>query len=213
MGLKHKSDIARNLKDFIERTETQTGKHVKILRSDGGGEYTGKALTKYLRGKGIKPELTTPDTPQHNGVAEQMNQTLLDKVRTMLIDADLPEVYWFKALIYAAHLHNVSPTRALDNTTPEEAWSGNKPDVSHLHIFGSKAFVHVPASQCHKLSTKSLICTFLGHAENRKAFRLVHCPTHRFLESRDIIFVVARGLITGMMQCPCFASGACEAVR
>ena len=73
VGLKHKSDVARNLKDFIERAETQTGNRVKILRSDGGGEYTGKALTEYLHGKGTKQELTTPDTPQHNGVAKRMN--------------------------------------------------------------------------------------------------------------------------------------------
>ena len=105
-----------------------------------------------------------------------MNRTLLDKVRAMLIDADLPEIYWFEALVYATHLHNVSPTRALDNTTPEEAWSGNKPDVSHLRVFSSKAFMHVPTAQRDKLSAKSLLCTFLGHAENCKAFRLVHRP-------------------------------------
>jgi transposase InsO family protein len=188
VGLKHKSDVARNLKDFIARAETETGKRVKVLRSDGGGEYTGNLLTEYLKGKGIKQELTTPDTPQHNGVAERMNRTLLDKVRAMLSDADLPEVYWFEALAYAAHLHNVSPTRALDDMTPEEAWSGNKPDVSHLRVFGSKAFVHVPDVQRSKLGAKSLICTFLGQAENRKAFRLVHRPTRRFLESRDVVF-------------------------
>ena len=176
VGLKHKSDVARNLKDFIAHAETQTGERVKVLRSDGGGEYIGNTLTEYLKEKGIKQELTTPDTPQHNGVAERMNRMLLDKVCAMLTDADLPEIYWFEALVYAAHLHNVSPTHALDNTTPEEAWSGNKPDVSHLRVFSSKAFVHVPTAQRDKLGAKSLLCTFLGHAENCKAFRLVHRP-------------------------------------
>ena len=71
---------------------------------------------------------------------------------------------------------------------PEEAWSSNKLDVSHLRIFGSKAFVHVPDIQCSKLRAKSLICTFLGQAENWKAFQLVHQPMRRFLESRDIVF-------------------------
>lgn len=80
VGLKHKSNVAQNLKDFIACTETETSKHIKALRSDGGGEYTGNLLTKYLKGKGIKQELMTPDTPQHNRVAECMNRTLLDKV-------------------------------------------------------------------------------------------------------------------------------------
>jgi transposase InsO family protein len=49
---------------------------------------------RYSKEKGIKHEITMPDTPQQNGVAERMNRTLLDKVRAMLVDADLPESYW-----------------------------------------------------------------------------------------------------------------------
>jgi transposase InsO family protein len=187
-GLKHKSDVAQHLKDFISRSETETGHLLKVLRSDGGGEYTGSTLVQWLNTKGIKRELTTPDTPQQNGVAERMNRTLLDKVRSMLTDAELPDTYWYDALLYAAHLHNVSPTRALEDMTPEEAWSGNKPDVSRLRVFGCKAFVHIPDKQRTKLGAKSLVCTFLGHAPNRAAYRFVHRPSRRFLESRDVIF-------------------------
>ena len=50
--------------------------------------------------KGVQHEVTTLDTPQHNGVAERMNRTLLDKVRSMLQDATLPESYWYDALEY-----------------------------------------------------------------------------------------------------------------
>ena len=187
-GLKHKSDVMRHLQDFISRSETETGHVLKILRSDGGGEYTGSALVQWLNTKGVQRELTTPDTPQQNGVAERMNRTLLDKVRSMLTDAELPETYWYDALLYATHLHNVSPTRALEDVTPEEAWSGNKPDVSRLRVFGCKAFVHIPEKQRSKLGARSLICTFLGHAPNRAAYRFVHRPSRRFLESRDVIF-------------------------
>jgi hypothetical protein len=81
------------------------------------GGYTGGTLAKYLQEKGIQHEITTPDTPQHNGVAERMDCTLLDKVRAMLANADLPESYWYDALEYAALLHNVAPTRALGDIT------------------------------------------------------------------------------------------------
>jgi hypothetical protein len=106
----------------------------------------------------------------------------------MLIDADLPEVYWFDALRYAAYIHNVTPTHALENITPEEAWSGNKPDISDLRVFGARAFVHIPESQRKKLESRSLICTFIGLARQRKAYRLVHRETRRLFDSRDIIF-------------------------
>ena len=111
-GLKKKSEVSRFFKDFVTRAKADTGYRVKVLRSDGGGEYIGEEFVRWLDGKGIARELTTLDTPQHNGVAERMNRTLLDKVRTMLTDADLPGTYWHDTLLYAALLHNVSPTRA-----------------------------------------------------------------------------------------------------
>ena len=106
----------------------------------------------------------------------------------MLLDANLPESYRHNTLEYTAHLHNVIPTQALGDITPEKAWSGNKPNVSRLCVFSAQAFVHIPDMHCGKLAAKSLVCTFLGHAQNRYAYRLVHCPTCHFLESRNVIF-------------------------
>src|SRR5258708_28666655 len=113
-----------------------------------------------------------PNATQQNGVAECMNCPLLDKVRAMLVDASLPETYWYNALEYAAFIHNLSPIRALENMTPAEAWSGNKPDVSHLRGFGSRVFVHLPDTVQSKLRAKALICTFLGNAHQRSAYRV-----------------------------------------
>ena len=106
----------------------------------------------------------------------------------MLHDADLPETYWYDALVYATHLHNMTPKHVLEGITPEEAWCGNKPDVSRICVFSAQAFVHIPDKQCSKLGAKSLTCTFLGYAQNWRAYRLVHHPSRRFLESCDIIF-------------------------
>jgi reverse transcriptase-like protein/Pol polyprotein/gag-pre-integrase-like protein/integrase-like protein len=187
-GLHQKSDVAQCLRALIAHVEVETGQNMKALCTDSGSEYTGTALTQYLTNKGTKQELTTPDTLQHNGIAKCMNWTLLDKVWAILLDANLPEMYWFDALEYATLLHNVTPTWALDASTPEEVWSGNKPNVSHLRVFGCWAFIHIPDKLHGKLATKSLICTFIGYAQNHKAYHLVHHPTRWFLESHDIIF-------------------------
>jgi transposase InsO family protein len=130
MGLCEKLDVFKHLKALVPQIEAQTGKHVKILFTDRGGKYTGNAVKRFLEDRGIGHKITTPDMPQHNGMAEWMNRTLLDKVRALLTDAGLPESYWYDALSYAAYLHNISPTRALDSTTPNNAWSGNKLDIS-----------------------------------------------------------------------------------
>jgi hypothetical protein len=187
-GLKLKSNLLHRLKVFVARVERETGKALKVLRSDGGGEYTGNVSTHYFEQKGIRQEITTADTAEHNGVAECMNRTLLDKVRAMLNDANLPESFWYDALLYAAILHNCSPSASLQNVTPEEAWSGNKPDISRLRIFGCKAHMHVPEDYRSKLSFHSKQCTFIGLAPNHKAFKLIHRDTRKIYYSRDVVF-------------------------
>jgi hypothetical protein len=183
-----KSEVTKHFKVFVARTELETGHSLKVLHLDGGGEYTTGEMQQFIKDKGIKHEMMTADTPQHNGVAEHMNRTLIEQVQTMLIDAALPESYWEYALHYTALLHNISPLCSLNQATPEEAWSGNKPDVSQLRTFGCRAFVHIPNSQRSKLAAKSLVCTFLGYARQQKAYHLVHRPTGCFLDSHDVMF-------------------------
>ena len=110
-----------------------------------------------------------------------MNRTLLNKVWAMLLNAELPESYWYDALEYTALLHNVVPTCALGDMTPEEAWSGNKPDVSRLHVFSSWAFVHIPDMHHDKLAAKLLLVATKSNrnwleASPANRFRLLFVP-------------------------------------
>jgi transposase InsO family protein len=59
--------------------ENQSGKKVKIIRSDGGGEYLGE-LTPFLKVMGIIHETTAPYTAQSNGKAERVNRTVRYRV-------------------------------------------------------------------------------------------------------------------------------------
>jgi transposase InsO family protein len=110
--LQEKSEVGKTLKVFISWAELETGQKVKVLCSDRGGEYLAGHLQQYLQEHGIKHEVTTADMPQHNGMAECLNRTLLDKVRAMLADVDLPKPYWLEALNYTTLLHNVSLLRS-----------------------------------------------------------------------------------------------------
>jgi Pol polyprotein/LTR polyprotein gag-polypeptide-like protein/gag-pre-integrase-like protein/integrase-like protein len=183
-----KSEVFQCFMELLVWLELQMGYKLKAFRTDGEGKYMSKHFESYLKTKGIHHEITMPNTPQHNGVAEWLNRTLMEKVRMMLSDAKLPEPYWFDALEYAIILWNVLPTRALTDVTPEEAWSGNKPDVSHLRIFSCQAFMHIPKESWGKLTSKSLLCTFLGYTHNHSAYRLIHWPSHHLFESWDVIF-------------------------
>ena len=71
--------------------EKSSGMKVKVLRTDNGGEYTSKEFKQYLKKQGTQHELTAPKTPQQNGVAERMNRTLGETIRSMLADSELPK--------------------------------------------------------------------------------------------------------------------------
>ncbi|KAL0446164.1 UNVERIFIED_CONTAM: Retrovirus-related Pol polyprotein from transposon TNT 1-94 [Sesamum latifolium] len=72
--------------------ETQTGKRIKCLRTDNGGEYRSDPFEKICKDEGIVRHFTVRHTPQQNGVAERMNRTLLEKVRCMLSNAGLDRI-------------------------------------------------------------------------------------------------------------------------
>ena len=177
--LKHKGEVFQRFQEWKALVEKSSGRKVKALRSDNGGEYTSTEFTSYLIKEGIKHELT------YTGVAERLNRTLVESVRTMLADSRLPHRFWAEALSTAVYLRNRSPTKALEWITPCEAWSGAKPDVGTLRIFGCSAYAHVPKVERRKLDSKTRKCVLLGYGTDQKGYRLQRM---RIIHSRDVVF-------------------------
>lgn len=73
-----KHEVFIEFKEFKEKAENQCGQRLKILRTNGGGEFNSIELTKLYEEHGIEHEMTAPYTPQYNGLAEERNITLLD---------------------------------------------------------------------------------------------------------------------------------------
>ena len=89
--MKHKSESFEMFKRFHSEVEKQIKKSIKMLRSNKGQEYLSIDFIGYLRDNGILTQWTPPGTPQHNGVSERRNKTILDMVRSMKGFTDLPE--------------------------------------------------------------------------------------------------------------------------
>ena len=186
--LKHKGEVFQRFREWKALVEKTSGRQIKTLRSDNGGEYTSSEFTSYLTKEGIKHELTTPHTPQQNGVAERLNRTLIEGVRSMLANSKLPHRFWAEALSTTVYLRNRSPTKALDRITPYEAWRGIKPDVSLLRVFGCSAYAHVPKVERRKLDAKIRKCVLLGYGIEQKGYRLYDLGRMKVIHSRDVVF-------------------------
>nr|GEU54557.1 Gag-Pol polyprotein [Tanacetum cinerariifolium] len=82
--IKKKYDVFKVFKVYKAWVKLDSGKKIKCLRTDNESEYTGDEFDTFCRQEGIKRQFTTAYTPQHNGVAERMNRTLLEIARAML---------------------------------------------------------------------------------------------------------------------------------
>ncbi|KAM1729772.1 hypothetical protein ACFX12_020114 [Malus domestica] len=131
--MKYKSESFEKFKEFKNEVEKQTGKQIKTLRLDRGGEYLSNEFLDYLKQCGIVSQWTPPGTPQLNGVSERRNQTLMNMVRSMMSSANLPVTFWGYALYTAAYLLNRVPSKSVSQT-PYEIWHGRKPSLNHIKI-------------------------------------------------------------------------------
>ena len=155
-------------KKFKVMVEKATGRHTKVVRSDRGGEYTSTTFMEYCEEQDIRRFLTAPYTPQQNGVAERKNRTTLDIVRSMLKSKRMPTEFWAVAVQCAIYVQNRCPHAKLDDQTPQEAWSRQKLTVSHLKVFGSVAYAHLPDQRRMKLEDKSKWYIFIEYDEKTK---------------------------------------------
>ena len=139
---------------------------------DNGGEYLSKLWDKFLKGRGIHHEFTSPYTPEQNGISKCQNHTIFDCVRTILIDSGLPLFLLPKAVKYIAYTKNRHITRSLQNCTPYEICYGRKPDISHFHPFGCKAYVYNHSPIWNKLEPCAEEGIFVGYSDTQKAYQI-----------------------------------------
>ncbi|CAL8132132.1 unnamed protein product [Prunus armeniaca] len=168
--------------------ELQSGFNVKCLRSDRGGEFTSSEFNKLCEVEGIQRQLSMAYTPQQNGVVERKNRTVVEMAKAMLHEKGLPYYLWAEAVHTAVYLLNRCPTKALGDKTPFEAYSGRKPGLAHLKIFGCLCYVHIPSEVRQKLDAKSTKSIFVGYAICEKGYRVYDPATKKILLSRDVVF-------------------------
>jgi hypothetical protein len=140
----------------------QTGKLVNCVRTAWGTdpEFLG-SFKAVLTEKGIVHQTSVRHTPQQNGAAERLNRTIVEKVRCMLFGARLPVEFWAKAAATASYLRNVVPTGESDKS-PWEMFTGRKPDVSSIRVFGCLAYAQVPKELRHKLMPRTETGVYVG---------------------------------------------------
>ena len=136
----------------------------------------------------IVHQMTTPYSPQQNGVSERKNRTVMEMVNCMLFEKKLPKLLWAEAVSTSVYLLNRLPTKSVQSKTPIEAWSGVKPFVKHLKVFGSLCYLHVPFIKRGKLDERVEKGVFVGYAVESKGYRIYSLSRMKIVISRDVHF-------------------------
>ncbi len=100
--------------------------------SSSGRDITSREFKKFCNDEGIVRYCTVPGTVQQNGITERMNQTLLERTRSMRLCVDLPKEFWPEEVDIACYIINRSPAITIELITPKEVWKGKLTDFSSL---------------------------------------------------------------------------------
>ncbi len=171
--------------------EKETGKSLKILHTDRGGKNTSTTFSSFLAECGIKCETTNTYTPQENGVSECTNHTINNLARSLLADVKevlrekaLPMALWFLAVTHAVWIKNCVFTCSLEpSNSPFHVYFGKKPNLSSVHLFGCKAYLHIPKINQSKLGEHSIECVHVSFALEKSAYMLYNREQRHLFKS------------------------------
>lgn len=170
--LKNKSEVFEKVKLLNNRIINETGRGIRYLRSDNGGEFKNKALDEYAKAVGLTQQYTIPGTPSQNGIAERFNRTVIQIARSLKLLSGLPDILWPEIVQHANTIRNFCPTSATGKS-PYEEYYGSAPPIEKLYLFGSIVIVHRDKiERCNKLDYNGTLGVYLGFAVKSKGFRV-----------------------------------------
>ena len=188
--MKFKSESAAHLLNFISFVKAQTGKKVRFVRSDGGGEFTSNELEEELKKKGIVHDTNPLDTPQRTGKEERRHQTLFSMTRALLNQSKLPKKYWPLAYYHCVFIYNLGSPRN-EEKSRLELLMGDSINTSellkHVHKFGESVF-YSDNNYKKKLDNRANEGLWVGYDWRSNIDLVLDVETGKVIRSRDVSF-------------------------
>ena len=170
-------------------SEAFTPEALKYIWSDNGGEFTGAHFRGQLQKDGIQHETSVLDTPEQNGLAEQMNQMLSTITNTMLKESKLPKSFWEDAMATAAYVTAQSPADGLKGGTPYEALFNRHVNPTCFQRFRSPAYALIPKDkQPGKLYPHAQKAIMIWYTHGQQAYKLLDLKCHTVFSNQHVQF-------------------------
>lgn len=161
------------LQKFKALAKSQLEYKSKAFCSNKGWKFISNAFQLFLKKHSIERQPSTTHTPEQNGVAEQVNRTIVEMARSMIHVQRLKLLFWAEEVTNAVYICNQCPTKALAAVTLQVVWSGRKPGVAYMHVFRCIVYTKGPDASMDKLDAKGTKYLFFGYCKGIKAYHLM----------------------------------------
>jgi hypothetical protein len=174
-------------------------------------EVASNVFAEWLTRKEFRHESSAPHTPEQDGVSERGIRTISEDTSSFLHDNPVQSESWggeevtrgttdlikdcrlplylrAEVVNFTVFSLNRVICKASFPVTSFEDYHNKRPNLSHLRVFGSIAFLHIPKAERRKLDQKSLRCILVGYSATQKTYRFWE-PLSRVIKiSRDATF-------------------------
>ena len=174
---------------YAKLIHNKTGRHIQTVVSDGGGEFINVEEDPQGIDHGITHITNAPYTPEKRARVERINLDVKNGIISALRMSGLPDECWEYAAATQVYCKNRSPHAAFHRETPYFRWhDGELPDLSHLRVFGTVCYAHVPKEKRKALDEKARKCVFVGYSETNACYILLDLNTHEEVLSSSVEF-------------------------
>jgi hypothetical protein len=173
-------------KDVSSQPKVQDGDELGI--SDELSESFDIKFYLTIADLGIDHVLCPAHVPQSHGVVERFNRTVTKLANTLLFQARLSHLLWPEAFAHASLIRNVFPVEGRGAMSPHEMFTGRKPDVTHLKVWGCdcyrllQTYPKIPGQSARK----RLI--YVGECPDRIGFKVLDPETMVFSSEFELLF-------------------------
>jgi hypothetical protein len=187
--LREKSDTTAKIVKYKTLYEKQTGNSIKKLITNGGGEFCNKVLSGILERDGIQHNVAPPYTPQHNGLAEQANRTVIKMTRCMMLQSNLAPEWWGEASKTASATTNALPSLSKSKSSPSQLFLKISLRPDFFKPFGCKAWAFKPkVKRDNKFDAISWEGTLVGYENDYLSYQIFKHNDKQFELTREVQF-------------------------
>jgi transposase InsO family protein len=127
--LESKDEVFEHVQSLALRMNNEHPNCLKAIHSDNAIEFRNASFDQFCLEHGVDLQFSAPRVPQHNGVVERKNRTLVKMVRMMLDEHRTSRCFWADAINTACYISNRIFPHSILHLTPFELHFGRKPSV------------------------------------------------------------------------------------